>query len=199
MSARRGRPPAFDREEVLNRLLFLFWEKGYDGTSQSDMIERAGISSSTLYNAFGNKADVFEAVAQRYNQMSWANMTPLREGTHGLADVAAFLQGIADFTRGEQAPPGCLMVRTMTELGGRPNAPDSAEAQTCTYRDQIVESLELALRRAVEAGEIEPDEVDSKAQLVLTLMLGAMAVGVSNREAGAAMIDTGREMVASWR
>lgn len=199
MPARRGRPPTFDRDAVLDRLLFLFWEKGYDGTSQADMVARSEISSSSLYNTFGNKPEIFDAVAERYNQMSWGNMAALRDGSRGLEDVEAFLEGVASFTRAGQAPPGCLMVRTMTELGGRPSAPETAESRACTYRDQITSSLNDALARAVVAGEIAADEVEAKASLVLTMMLGAMAVAVSDLEAGAAMLDHAQDLVASWR
>lgn len=198
MPARRGRPPSFDRDEVLDRLLFLFWEKGYDGTSQSDMVERAGISSSSLYGAFGNKPDIFDAVAERYNGMMRSALAPLRDGTGGAGDVAAFLAGAAEQTRGGQTPPGCLMVRTMTELGGRPSAPPTAEARTCTYRDQISDAVRAALGRAVAAGEIGADEVEPKSTLVLTTMLGAMAVAVSDREAGASMLDVASAMAAGW-
>ena len=195
----RGRPSTFDRDEVLTRLLFLFWEKGYDGTSQSDMVERAGISSSSLYNTFGNKPEIFAAVAERYNAMMWTGMAPLREGTAGLEDVAAFLGGAAETTRGGQTPPGCLMVRTMTELGGRPSAPPAAPTCTATYRGHITDSVRTALGRAADAGEIAPEEIESKTKLLLSVMLGAMAVAVSDREAGAAMLDSGRQMVSGWR
>lgn len=192
------RSAAFDRDEVLSRLLFLFWEKGYDGTSQADMVERAGISSSSLYNAFGNKPDIFDAVAERYNAMMWGAMEPLREGTGGVADVAGFLGGVAEQTRGGQTPPGCLMVRTMTELGGRAKAPATAEAHTCTYRDQVSDSVRAALARAAASGEIPPEAVEPRTQTVLALMLGAMAVGVTDREAGAAMLENARDLVRGW-
>ena len=198
MPARRGRPPSFDRDEVLDKLLFLFWEKGYDGASQADMVERAGISSSSLYGAFGNKPDIFDAVAERYNRMMWAGLAPLRDGAGGVADVAAFLAGAAEQTRGGQTPPGCLMVRTMTELGGRPSAPPTAEARTCAYRDHVSESVRAALARAAASGEIPASEVGPKTTLVLSTLLGAMAVAVSNREAGAEMLDAARGMVAGW-
>ncbi|MEM6782439.1 MAG: TetR/AcrR family transcriptional regulator [Bacteroidota bacterium] len=199
MSASRGRPPTFDRDAVLTKLLFLFWEQGYAATSQADMVKRAGISSSSLYNTFGNKPDIFDAAAERYNQLMWAGLAPLRDGTAGLADVEEFLQCAVDKTRAAETPPGCLMVRTMTELGGRPSAPPTAEARTCTYRDQITDALRVTLERAVEAGEIGADEVETKARLVLSVILGAMAVAVSNREAGAVMLESGVAMVAGWR
>ena len=197
MPARRGRPPSFDRAEVLDKLLFLFWEKGYEATSQSDMIDRAGISSSSLYNTFGNKPDVFDACLTRYNEMSHGLLAPLRDGSGGLDDVGAFLEGVVAHIESREAPPGCLMVRTMTELGGRSNG-SSTDERTCTYRDQITEALRVALGRAAAKGEIDPDEVESKAFLVLSVYLGALAVAVSSPEAGAAMLASGREMVAGW-
>ncbi|MEM8599227.1 MAG: TetR/AcrR family transcriptional regulator [Bacteroidota bacterium] len=199
MPASRGRPPTFDRDEVLTKLLFLFWERGYAATSQADMVERAGISSSSLYNAFGNKPDIFDAAAERYNQMMYAGLAPLRDGTAGLADVEEFLQCAVDKTRAAETPPGCLMVRTMTELGGRPSAPPTAEERTCTYRDQITDALHQALGRAAEADELAAPEIETKAQLVLSIILGAMAVAVSNREGGASMLESGVAMVAGWR
>ena len=197
MPARRGRPPSFDRAEVLDRLVFLFWERGYEATSQADMVSRAGISSSSLYNTFGNKPDIFDAVLARYNEMSHGLLAPLRDGAGGVGDVAAFLRGIAEHARSGAGPPGCIMVRTMTELGGRPDAPPTA-GRTCVYREQVTDALRAALDRAAEAGEIGPAETDAKAAVVLSLYLGALTVAVSDLETGASMLDAGADLVASW-
>ena len=198
MSARRGRPPAFDRGEVLDKLLFLFWERGYEATSQSDMVARAGISSSSLYNSFGNKADIFDAVLERYNAMSHGLMAPLRDGDGGLDLVVGFVGGLAEHVRAAGAPPGCLMVRTMTELGGRPDAPPTAE-RSCVYREQIADALRAALGRAAAAGEIPKDRVETYVSLILSMQLGALTVAMTDAEAGARMFDAAQAMVAGWR
>lgn len=197
MSTRRGRPRSFDRDAALDALLFLFWERGYEATSQAAMIERAGISSSSLYNTFGNKADVFDAVLARYNAMLHDLLAPLRDGNGGLADVDAFLAGMAADLRAGEAPPGCLMVRTMTELGGRPGPPQTG-ARTATYRDQIAEALRAALGRSAEAGEIGAGGAEVKVTLVLAVYLGALAVAVSAAEVGAQMMDGARAMIWEW-
>ena len=198
MPARRGRPPSFDRAEVLDKLMFLFWEKGYEATSQSDMIERAGISASSLYNTFGNKPDVLRAVLERYTEMSYGLLGSLREGDAGLDDVEAFFEFVIGAARGGELPPGCLMVRTMTELGGR-SEPFETEPFTTRYHNQVEGALRAALARAAEAGEVKPDDVDPKARLATSVYLGALAVAVSDAERGASMLEDGRAMVTSWR
>ena len=46
--------------------MHLFWEKGYDATYISDLIETMGISRSTLYDSFGDKDALFKLVLEHY-------------------------------------------------------------------------------------------------------------------------------------
>jgi AcrR family transcriptional regulator len=64
--AERGRPRAFDEEEVLDVAMRLFWEHGFDGTSMSELTEAMGINRRSVYAAFGNKEALFTAALERY-------------------------------------------------------------------------------------------------------------------------------------
>ncbi len=44
-----GRPRAFDKEHALEKALHLFWMKGYEGTSLTDLTETMGINRPTIY------------------------------------------------------------------------------------------------------------------------------------------------------
>ena len=197
MPARRGRPLTFDRDQALDRLMHLFWRQGYEATSQADMIASADISASSLHNSFGNKSDVYDAVLKRYNDNAADHFGLLRD-TGRLDDVLAFLEGIAGHIRAPQSPAGCLMVRTMTELDGRPGAPPLT-GQTEVSRAQIRESMRAALGRAVEHGEIAGGGLDQKVDVILSFYLGSLAAGMDAPRAGARIMEAGIDLVRSWR
>ena len=61
--AAMGRPREFDRDAALEAAMFLFWRKGFAATSMNDLCDAMGISSPSLYAAFGSKEALYlEAV-----------------------------------------------------------------------------------------------------------------------------------------
>ncbi len=56
----------FDKEEVLDRAMNLFWKKGYNGTSIRDLEKATGLGKSSLYNTFGGKEALFLVTLKRY-------------------------------------------------------------------------------------------------------------------------------------
>lgn len=54
-----GRPREFDRDAALNKAKLVFWQRGYEGTSMSDLVSALGIASARIYAAFGSKENLF--------------------------------------------------------------------------------------------------------------------------------------------
>ncbi|MEM9755984.1 MAG: helix-turn-helix domain-containing protein, partial [Pseudomonadota bacterium] len=54
-----ARPRSFDEVEIRSKLLETFWGTGFDGTALPDLEEATGLSRKSLYNAFGDKRDMF--------------------------------------------------------------------------------------------------------------------------------------------
>jgi AcrR family transcriptional regulator len=63
-----GRHREFDVEKVLDAALCVFWRKGYEGTSYTDLTEATGVERPALYSAFGNKEALFRQALARYDE-----------------------------------------------------------------------------------------------------------------------------------
>ncbi|TCZ75480.1 TetR/AcrR family transcriptional regulator [Paenibacillus albiflavus] len=55
------------KNEILDAADELFGQKGFDGTSTNDILEKVGIARGTLYHHFKSKEDIMDALIDRYN------------------------------------------------------------------------------------------------------------------------------------
>jgi AcrR family transcriptional regulator len=109
--ATRGRPRTFDPDIALQRATQLFWERGYEGTSLSDLSEAMGIASASIYACFGSKADLFRQVMQRYGTTyGGAPKLALEEHPSARAAIHAMLRATADQITRSDAPHYCMLI-----------------------------------------------------------------------------------------
>ena len=60
------RPREFDETAALDAAVECFWRRGYEATSLRDLTASMGLTAPSLYNAFGDKQDLFARALQRY-------------------------------------------------------------------------------------------------------------------------------------
>ena len=65
-SHKGGRPRAFNRDDALQTAMELFWKRGYEGVSIADLTDAIGIAPTSLYQAFGSKAELFREALELY-------------------------------------------------------------------------------------------------------------------------------------
>ena len=68
----RSQRGEFDVDIALDSALELFWRKGYEGTSLSDLTDAMGITRPSLYATFGNKEELFRKALDRYDDTCMA-------------------------------------------------------------------------------------------------------------------------------
>src|SRR5438132_14281082 len=104
-----GRPRAFDIDEALKRALLVFQQRGYEGTSLSDLTAAMGINRPSLYAAFGNKEELFRQVLARYADGPAAYTREALDEPAARAVVERLLRGAIEVTTDPLTPPGCLL------------------------------------------------------------------------------------------
>jgi AcrR family transcriptional regulator len=194
-----GRHKGYDRDRALEAARDLFWERGYEATSITELEQRTGLNRSSLYQEFGSKHDLFEAALECYADRVITNvLAVLRdESQPGLDSVIALFREHAQlFLQAPVNVRGCLLVNTTAELAARDERVRPAAAG---YRDRLRADFTAALSRAVDEGELEPALVESRAQILASALMGAwLTVRIDPRDASQ-LCETIAGDVDSWR
>jgi TetR/AcrR family transcriptional regulator, transcriptional repressor for nem operon len=63
-----ARPKEFEEVDVLEKAMYLFWQKGYYQASIQDLVDTMGINRASLYGAFADKHNLYMKALERYRQ-----------------------------------------------------------------------------------------------------------------------------------
>lgn len=194
----RGRPLGFDEDEVLDALVALFWEHGFEASSLTDIVEAAGLNKSSLYNTFGSKDEVFVRALDRYVTARTAMLAEMTQGSAGLDDLLGALEAIRIEITSEQGANGCLAVNTSTELGLRN---DQVRDLSERYRSSMRDGFRQPLQRAAELGEVPAELVDTYVDMVQAFMVSLVVTARSAAPAAELhrQIDSMRTLIETWR
>jgi len=110
-SSNVGRPRAFDMNTALEKALEVFWRKGYDGTSLSDLTDAMGINKPSLYAAFGNKEQLFLKAIELYESRPCAFFMPALEKPTAYEVAEHMLFGAAANMANKDQPQGCVVIQ----------------------------------------------------------------------------------------
>jgi AcrR family transcriptional regulator len=108
-----GRPRSFCVEDALDRAMDVFWRKGYQGASLSDLTGAMDISAPSLYACFENKEGLFRAVLDRYEEAGKGFLQTVLDAPTARDAAELFLNGVAERATDPQShPPGCLLLQS---------------------------------------------------------------------------------------
>jgi AcrR family transcriptional regulator len=153
----RGRPRAFDRDEVLALAANTFWQLGYEGASIADLTKAMGITPQSLYAAFTSKADLYREALTRYQTRVDAGSGIARaleeERTVAAAFDRALRESAREYSRPDQ-PRGCMLstaVLTCAIENG------DVAAYVAALRADVLAAFKARIRRGMKEGDIKPD------------------------------------------
>jgi AcrR family transcriptional regulator len=192
----RGRPRSFDRAAALRRAMEVFWAKGYDGTSMSDLTAAMGINSPSIYAAFGCKEQLFREAVELYGATEGGRIwSAMIEAPTARAAFETMLRASArEYTRPGK-PRGCLVVLSAIHVG------EGSEAVCRDLRQQrlySIEQLVQRLDRGIADGEL-PNTIDRRAiaTFYATVQQG-MSIQARDGASRKALLAVADSAMAAW-
>src|SRR5215216_453473 len=119
-----ARPKSFDDAAVLDRALQLFRQRGFEGTSMSDLEAHLDLGRQSLYNTFGDKRELYLKALDRYQRrVSDTMLAALEAPDAGIDALGRWLEASVEALTANAAHAGCFVVNSLVE---RPDDPPTA-------------------------------------------------------------------------
>ena len=156
----RGRPREFCVDYALAQALRVFWEKGYDGTSLTDLTDAMGITRPSLYAAFGNKEALFRKALDLYEREKLAYVKTALGAPTARGVAERLLYGALDVVTGMGDPQGCLGVIATLPCGEEAQSiRDDVIAKRAASNTALIERFRAAKAAGDLAEDVDPDSL----------------------------------------
>lgn len=165
-----GRHREFNLDEALDAALAVFWQKGFEGASFSDLCEATGVARPGLYSAFGNKEELFRKVLDRYEDLYLGFMREAIEQPSAKAVVESIFRGTAKVLTLNPVSTGCLGVNGAVACS---DECESIRVELVSRRTKGEIALRDRLKRAKSDGDLQFDmSPDDLSRYVMTVTQG---------------------------
>lgn len=152
----RGRPRAYEPGEALDRATDAFWDTGYSATSLDDISDATRMNRPSLYNAFGDKRNLYLATLDRYREMGRDTMQRALscDVPFGAVLRRVYRRAISIYLSGEQGARGCFLIGTAATEAVHDREVRSRFADGLHELDGL---MEARIHLALERGELKSD------------------------------------------
>lgn len=188
-----GRPRGFEEDRVLEAVMNTFWEKGYEGTSLKDLCLITGLHKGSLYQAFGDKHQLFLKSLAYYMERSFKDVAAsayLHDSP--MENLRSMLLKITTLcVEGE----GCMVLNSLVEM-----APHDPEVKEMIGRSYILKQRFLAdlIDKAQRAGEITIKQEPERLAAVLMVTLAGLAATIKGFSSTDHIRHVLEDVLSSW-
>jgi AcrR family transcriptional regulator len=167
-------------EEALDSAMDVFWRKGYEGASLTDLTAAMNIAAPSLYACFGSKEGLFRAVLERYDQRREGFLSEVLDAPTARDVATLFLKGLVERAT-DPKTPGCLLVQS-GQAADDTTIPDMVARHRAEKEAAVRERFETAKRQGDLPGSSDPAAL---ARYLMTIANGICvqaAAGASAKE-----------------
>jgi AcrR family transcriptional regulator len=174
----------------------LFWERGYEATSVSELTKAMGITPPTLYTFFGDKKRLFLETVDRYQAGPGCfGIKALTEEPTAYRSMRRLLMDAVAAFSNPKNPKGCLMV-----LGATNCTPESADISIALADRR--RAAEVAVRNRIAAGHAAGEltkgaDVEALTGLITATLYG-LAIKARDGASGARLQKIVDQVMRMW-
>ncbi len=153
--------------------MLLFWERGYEATGVSQILEHLGIGRQSLYDTFGDKRSLYlECLSHYFSTRVGPMLAQLRAPGSGLENIRSFFKMIEEIAETGESD-GCLIGNCTAEMVKRD--PEIGD-RMAGYFKAMEDAFNDALERAKKEGEISADASPRDLAKAFVIMLQGIAL-----------------------
>lgn len=169
------RPKSFDPEAVLAKAMDVFWEKGYDAASITDLTAAMGINRFSLYDTFGDKHTLYLRALEFYQQSVVSSLIEKIDGISSLEALESFFFRMIEY---QHSCTGkcCMVQKAAASIAA---ADDETRDLLEQIRARCLDAYRGAIERIRDNGELSSD-LDPKDSAWMLMILQSGLMGFSS-------------------
>ena len=174
--SRRGRPPSYDRDEVVAKAQALFWKEGASGVSDDELSAATGLHKPSLYASFGGKPGLYLASLDAYLERGAPDVSRALSAKPLSASLCTFFEADLEVFCAGGEHRGCFLIGTAIDAAAE-------DAEVRERVDRVFSGLRRTLRGRLEAAVADGDlAADADVDALLEIVFGMhVALAVAAR------------------
>jgi TetR/AcrR family transcriptional repressor of nem operon len=167
---------SFEKSDVIEQSMQVFWEKGYAATSISDITHATGVQRSSLYNAFDGKHELFMEALLRYDDSTRRKLlNRLKDSDDPKKAILSFFDWVVKDSQNDSIKRGCFLVNTALDYEQHD---EKVQETVAAAFKEIDAFFQTSIQRGQDQGSI-PESVDSRsaAKALVALLVGIRVLG----------------------
>jgi len=166
-----SRNKTYNKQEVLEKAMNLFWKQGYEATSMQQLEKVMGINKFSIYASFKNKKELFKESIKCYAEKLHRIIDKMQYAKGGVEAIRQYFYDFIAFSKEDENAKGCLITNTANECIKEDK--DSIQHLLKSYTAEIRDIFAQKLR---EDKSLSEQEVQEKADYLLMAMYGFSSV-----------------------
>ncbi|MEM7562561.1 MAG: TetR/AcrR family transcriptional regulator [Pseudomonadota bacterium] len=180
-----ARPREFNEQQVIETLMNLFWDKGFEATSMQDLVKGTGLLKGSLYGAFGDKQSMYLAALRHYNKTRIQAAIDMLGGEGSPRQkINRLFDSVIEATKKGFFAGGCLLCDASIEMA-------VSDKQVKSEIKTTIRRLRLAVIEVLEPNSRDKEQVGSLASFIVSAYFGTRILAKGG--APAAMIGDTRD------